>query len=294
MPAIRANDLEIGCERLGAGPPLILLHAASSSARIDFAAQIPWLAASFLVHLPDARGHGATRWDAADGYRSDWLVDDLADLVDALDLPSFHLVGFSMGALTAMQYAMRCPNRVRTLVLAGISTEREPRASVARRLLDPVRIERDDPGWAADLGRRHDPVQGAGAWRRLLPAIAADIATQRILTPRDLHELDVAALVACGDRDPFVPVDQASRLARQLGNGRLVVAPDCGHQVMSERPKLVSEALAGLYRSVPGAIAQGPGEPGAPGGTRGHVLPDCPARASMAVDTVETPAEESS
>lgn len=249
MPTIRANDLEIGYELLGAGPPLILLHAASSSARVDFAAQIPALAAAFLVHLPDARGHGATHWDPAAGFRADWLVDDLSAFADALDLVTFHLVGFSMGAMTALQFAIRHPARARTLVLAGIAPEREPRASVARRLLDPARIERDDPAWAAELARRHDPIQGPGAWRRLLPAIAADVATQPLLSPRDLREVTAPALVACGDRDPFVPVDQAWRLARELGNGRLLVAPDCGHEVLSERPALLNEALASFYRS---------------------------------------------
>lgn len=287
MPTIRANDLEIGFERLGTGPPLILLHAASSSARADFAAQIPSLASAFVVHLPDARGHGATRWDAADGYRSDWLVDDLAGFVDALDLRSFHLVGFSMGAVTALQYAIRHPDRVRTLVLAGISPEREPRASVARRLLDPARIERDDPTWAADLGRRHDPVQGSGAWRRLLPAIAADVATQPIVAPRDLHDLVASALVACGDRDPFVPVDQAVHLARQLGNGQLVVAPDCGHQVMSERAGLLNEALASFYASPRTKVAETPRRPG----PRVDGLPDRLAGTPTPVDTVETTSE---
>ena len=84
MPTIRANDLEIGYERLGAGPPLILLHGASSSARVDFAAQIPSLTSAFGLVLADARGHGATRWDPAQGFRGEWLVDDLDAFVDAL------------------------------------------------------------------------------------------------------------------------------------------------------------------------------------------------------------------
>jgi len=50
-------------------------------------------------------------------------------------------------------------------VVAGITTEREPRARVAARLLDPERVLREDPAWAARLARAHDPVQGAGAWR---------------------------------------------------------------------------------------------------------------------------------
>jgi pimeloyl-ACP methyl ester carboxylesterase len=249
LPTVDANGLTIGYDVAGAGPPLVLLHSATSTGREDFAAQIPLFAKAFLVHVPDARGHGRTRWDAAAGFRYDWLVDDLVGFVDALGLETFHLVGFSMGAMTGLQFAVRSPERLRTLVVAGITTQREPRASVARRLMDPQRIDRDDPAWGAELSARHDPGQGAGSWRRLLPAIADDVATQPLLGPRELRSIDVPALVVCGDRDPFVPVDHAWGLKRQLPDGRLLVAPDCGHEVMVQRPGLFNEALAGFYRT---------------------------------------------
>ena len=249
MPTIRANGLDIAYDVHGAGPPLVLLHGATSLGREDFAAQIPLFSKAFRLYLPDARGHGGTRWDAVDGFRYDWLVDDLAAFVDELGLETFHLVGFSMGAMTALQYAVRSPERIRTMTIVGITTQREPRASVARRLMDPARADRDDPPWAALLGRRHDAGQGEGAWRRLLPAIAADVNVQPLLTPRDLRRITPPVLVACGDRDPFVPVDHAWGISRQLPDGRLFVAPDCAHEVMTRRPGLFNEALAGFFRS---------------------------------------------
>ncbi len=77
MPSVRANGLDIAYHVRGAGPPLIALHGATSLGLEDYAAQLPLLSKAFLVHLPDARGHGRTRWDAADGFRYEWLVDDL-------------------------------------------------------------------------------------------------------------------------------------------------------------------------------------------------------------------------
>lgn len=249
LSTTRANDLDIAWEEHGAGPPLILLHGATSLGREDYAAQIPLFRKSFRLILPDARGHGATRWDAADGFRYDWLVDDLAAFADALDLATFHVVGFSMGAMTALMFGARHPERLRTMTVVGITTEREPRRSVGRRLMDPDRIDREDPAFAAVLARRHDAGQGVGAWRRLLPAIAADVAAQPLLTLRDLHRIGAPALVACGDRDPFVPVDHAAGIRRQLGDGRLFVAPDCGHELMSRKPAMFNEALGGFLRS---------------------------------------------
>ena len=248
MPMIRANGLDIGYDVQGAGPPMIMLHGATSVGREDFAAQLPLISRAFLVHLPDARGHGRTRWDAANGFRYDWLVDDLEAYVDGLGLRSFHLVGFSMGAMTALQYATRHPERLRTLVVVGISAAREPRASVARRLMDPARILATDPAWTAELARRHDAGQGEGAWQRLLPAIAADIAVQPLLRPADLYRIDAPTLVAVGDRDPFAPVDHAWSLSRQIPRARLFVAPDCGHEVTVRRPGLFNEATAGFLR----------------------------------------------
>ena len=130
MPTIRANGLDIGYDVHGAGPPLVMLHGAASAGREDWAAQIPAFSKGFHVYLPDARGHGTTRWSARDGWSYEVLVEDLGAFVDALGLESFHLAGFSMGALTALRYAAREPDRVRTLLIAGdldaARTAREP------------------------------------------------------------------------------------------------------------------------------------------------------------------------
>ena len=250
MPTIDANGLTIGYDVAGAGPPLVLLHGATSVAARDFRGQLPTLTTAFRCYTPDARGHGRTRWDtAAGGFSADWLADDALAFADALGLDTFHLLGFSLGAMTALRVAVRRPKRLRTLVVVGITTDREPRASVARRLMDPLRIDRDDPAWAADLSRRHDPGQGESAWRALLPAIARDVATQTLLTPREIRTIDPPTLVAVGDRDPFVPVDAAWRLSRSVLDGRLLVLPDAGHEAFAERPVIATEALREFYRS---------------------------------------------
>lgn len=233
----------------GAGPPLVMLHGASSSALEDWAAQRPLFRRAFRLYLVDARAHAGTRWDVRDGFTRDMLVEDLLAFADALKLRTFHLLGFSMGAMTALVFATRHPQRLRTAVICGIDVQREPRASVARRLMDPGRIERDEPEWAAQLERRHGPVQGAGAWKRLMPAIAADVATQPLLTHAELRQARVPTLLVYGDRDVFVPVDHAAQIHRQLPDARLFVAPDSPHQVMVSQPALFNQACANFYRS---------------------------------------------
>ncbi|CAN5705539.1 alpha/beta hydrolase [soil metagenome] len=249
MPTITANGIAIAYQTEGAGPPLVMLHGATSTAREDWAHQRPLFRRAFRLYLVDARGHGGTRWDAADGFTKEMMVADLLGFVDALGLETFHLAGFSMGAMTALTFAMRHAERLRTAVICGIDIQREPRSRVAARLMDPVRIERDEPAWAAQLERRHGAVQGAGAWKRLLPAIAADVAGQALPTAAELRQARVPSLLVYGDRDIFVPVDHAAALHRQLPDARLLVAPDCPHQVMVSQPALFNQACGTFYRS---------------------------------------------
>jgi pimeloyl-ACP methyl ester carboxylesterase len=154
-----------------------------------------------------------------------------------------------MGGMTALHFAARFPDRIRTLVAISIGSEREPRLSVGRSLMDPERITRDDPAWAARLAARHDPAHGSGSWRRLLDAIVADIAEQPLLTAQELRSIDAPTLVIAGDRDPFVPIPQAMALAHQVRDGRLLILPDVGHDSLVDQLPLLEAALTEFYRS---------------------------------------------
>lgn len=250
MATVRANGLDIAYLREGDGPPLVLLHGATSSALEDWAAQRPLFRQSHTLYLPDARGHGGTRYDPDLGWSREALVDDLEAFADALGLDTFHVGGLSMGAMTALAFAVRRPERVRSALLVGTDIEREPRTRVAQRLMDPARIERDEPSWAAALERRHGPVQGAGRWRRLLPAIADEVGRQALLTASDLRRVRLPVLYVVGDRDPFVPTEHAARLHRMLPDARLFIVPGCGHVVNAEQPALLNQVAAAFWRSV--------------------------------------------
>ncbi len=150
MPIVAASRLDIAYERSGSGPPLILLHGATGSGQDHFAPVLP--AAEELVLAPDARGHAGTRWDVDAGWTAADLVDDVEAFADALGLATFHLFGYSMGAMTALELSPpdRRP-RLRTLVVVSITTEREPRLSGRTPAHGSGRVERDDPIWAAQL-----------------------------------------------------------------------------------------------------------------------------------------------
>lgn len=261
MPTILANGLQTAYEVHGAGPPLVMLHGATTSGHVQFADLAPALAGGFRVYLPDARGHAGTA-DAQDGeFTTAGLVEDLLAFVDGLGLSSFHLLGYSMGGMTALHFATSFPDRLRTLTAVSIGTEREPRLSVGRTLMDPERIERQDPRWAQALQERHDPMHGSGSWRKLLRAIVDDIADQRLLTAGELRGIDAPTLVAAGDHDPFVPVPQAHALSRQVRDGRLLILPGVDHEALGEASGLLETVLIDFYRSTQAIARERAGEP---------------------------------
>jgi pimeloyl-ACP methyl ester carboxylesterase len=248
MPDVTANGLRINYETEGEGPPLVLLHAATSSAAADWVAQRPVLSRTHTLYMPDARGHAGTRWDPDDGWSHELLVQDALAFADAMGLEQFHVGGLSMGAATALALAVQHPERLWSAMVAAVSVEPEPRASVARRIMQPETIEREDPAWAASLARLHDPVQGPGAWKKLMVAIRDDITTATYPTPDELRAARLPILLAYGDRDPWVPLEQAVKLRRQLPDGRLFVSPGVGHVVVAQRPAAFNQAFAQFLR----------------------------------------------
>lgn len=101
-------------------PVLLLLHGMRDHAR-----SWDWTAARFAashhVLAPDLRGHGDSDWSQDEAYDLADYVIDLADIVDALELSAFNLVGHSLGGHIALRYAATFPEKLRALaVIEGI------------------------------------------------------------------------------------------------------------------------------------------------------------------------------
>ena len=177
MPTIRANGLDIGYDSVGAGPPLVMLHGATTSGRDDFAAADRRLVARRSGRTCPTRAATAGRAGTppTGSAPSGWSTTSRRSSTRSAWRPST-CVGFSMGAMTALGFAVRAPSASGRWSSPGSRPSASRGRASTRRLMDPARIERDDPAWAADLAATLDPGQGAGAWQRLLPAIAADVA----------------------------------------------------------------------------------------------------------------------
>ena len=117
---IKTDRLETTYLEAGAGStPIVLVHGNTSSS-LFFQDFMQALAATnrYKIYAPDLRGFGDTQVlpiDATRGLRD--FSDDLSALIQALNLPPFHLLGWSLGGNVVMQYAIDYPGTLRTLTL---------------------------------------------------------------------------------------------------------------------------------------------------------------------------------
>ena len=195
MPEVDANGLLVHYEEEGDGPPLVLLHGATSVGPRDWGAQRPLLRQHFRLLMPDARAHGGDALGChARLAAATTLVDDLAAFLDALGLDRGPPHGPVDGRChrTALREPASRAGRWPWSSLACRDRAPSPPRSVARRQLDLARIDREDPAFAAEMARLHDRCQGAGAWRRLMTALRDDIALGAGLAPEELSRVRAA------------------------------------------------------------------------------------------------------
>lgn len=116
MPLIDINGTQLHYQRMGRGPAVVMIHGLLlgniASWYFGVASQ---LAAKHDVLLYDLRGHGLSSM-SPQGYDLKTMADDLEVLLAAQDLHEVSLIGHSYGAIIALQFALRHPERVARLV----------------------------------------------------------------------------------------------------------------------------------------------------------------------------------
>ncbi len=114
------NDLEMYYEIHGAntGTPLLLLHGSFMSIETNWGQLLPALAANRQVIAVELQGHGRTA-DIDRPLTYAQMADDVAALLASLGIDQADILGYSMGGSTALEIAIRYPERVRKLVVVS-------------------------------------------------------------------------------------------------------------------------------------------------------------------------------
>lgn len=217
------DGAELAVHRLGEGRPVLLLHGLFSSAEMNwirFGHAAKLAEAGFEAIMPDLRTHGASAkpHDPA-AYPPGVLVRDAMAVIEALGLGDFDLVGFSLGARTAVGAVVAglSPKR---LVLGGMGLEGlfewERRSAFFVDAIDRFdEIGRGDPAYFAVQFMKTMKVDRTAA--RLLLGAVTD------LSAGDLAKVTMPTLVVAGDKDRDNGSPQS--LVDALPNARFEEAP---------------------------------------------------------------------
>ncbi|EPH39681.1 putative Arylesterase [Streptomyces aurantiacus JA 4570] len=242
-------------EDWGAGRPVVLLSSATMNSRMwEF--QAPFLAARGLrCVLPDRRGFGRSErpWD---GYDYDTLADDLACLLEHLQLREATLVGYAMGGGEAVRYLARHgSHRVARLALVCSTTPYLLRAPDNPEGIEAAVLEEavaamtsDRAGYMAQCAVPFFGGPGAAPHSLTLSPHLVDFLTRQALDGslrasveitrtlftqdlrQDLCDVDVPTLIVHGDQDPTAPLELcAHRSACLIPGSRTVVYEGGSH-----------------------------------------------------------------
>jgi pimeloyl-ACP methyl ester carboxylesterase len=286
VPEAPSGGLTIYYETEGdpAGLPLLLV--------VGPGAQLTWWPSGFRFALAD-RGFFVICYDNRDAGKSTWLDDagpvdpvavlggttslpyllpDLAAdgvaVLDALGVPSAHVLGVSMGGVIAQGLAIWHPDRVRSLTsvmsTTGDPTVGQPRPDIAEMLRSPWppdKVAALEQGVAmaravsspahgfdeeqtrarisADYDRGNHP---DGAGRQIAAILMSGDRTAA------LRGLSMPVLVIHGDADPMIDVSGGRATAAAVPGARLWVIPRLGHDIPPALFGEIADAVAVLAK----------------------------------------------
>jgi 3-oxoadipate enol-lactonase len=241
----------------GQGTPLLLVHGFPLD-RSMWQGQVAGLADMCRVIVPDLRGFGKS--PAHGGNASmEAMADDLALLLDQLAIREpIVLGGLSMGGYVAWQFALRHRPRLAKLILcdtraiADTAEAAEGRRKTAARVLQEgagVVAESMLPKLFAPATAKERPEIVAATKEVILRTSPQGIAAAlegmaaRMDVTAKLGELDIPALLICGEHDAISPSEEMRGIAARMPRATFVEIKDAGHMAPLEQPEAVNAAI---------------------------------------------------
>jgi pimeloyl-ACP methyl ester carboxylesterase len=248
MDMVEVDGLQIGYERVGSGPAVVLLHGYVGDGPTTWRRQLDELSDEFTVVAWDAPGAGRST-DPPERFGLDGYADCLAGFFERLGLDTACVAGLSFGGILALALQRRHSARASALILASAYAgwagslppevaeqrlrqalalaDRAPEEFVAALL--PTMFSKTMPRETVDDFRASMHAFHPRGFRAMARASAEDV--------RDvLPHIDVPTLLVYGDRDERAPPTVAEALHAAISGSRLVVLSDAGHVCNVEAP----------------------------------------------------------
>jgi 3-oxoadipate enol-lactonase len=266
MERARINGVELAYELRGAGAPLVMIHGAQGDQTM-FAGLAAAFAGNYRVLTFDQRGSGLSEKPDMP-YSMAMLADDTAALMDHLGIAAAPIIGVSMGGMIAQEFALRHPQKVRSLIL-GCTTPGGPKA-IRRDGTALANAYSTKPMTAEERGKALAEAAFSQSYLAAHPEIIASMIESRRQRPIDstafghrmkaagehntyerLGQIRCPTLVITGKDDALIAWENSQVLAEHIPGARLVVLEPAGHCFWMEQPAQTHDAITRFLSEQP-------------------------------------------
>lgn len=263
MPKTNVRGLEMFYDVQGDGPPVVLIGGLSQDHQ-GWLFQVPALtAAGFESVAFDSRDAGQTSQSSA-AYDIRQMADDTIGLMDAIGLPSAHVVGLSMGGMIAQEMAINHPSRISSLTLVCTFASLEPTMAGALRAWRDARPHCNDVDFTLMVSAwlfTHRFYQAPEAVKGFLDIVAGNPFPQSAAgfqrqcdailkhdTRDRLSQIKAPTHVVVGAEDVLTPVRHSRWLAERIPGATLTEVPGAAHVLNMENAEAFNGALIGFLQ----------------------------------------------
>ncbi len=269
MQNATVNGIQLAYRDVGAGQPLLLIHAFPLSSAM-WERQIDALAQKHRVVALDLRGFGASSMNT-DAVSMQRYADDITRLLDQLGLSRVTVAGLSMGGYVAFALLRHHGERVSSLILADTRAQADTAEGKQGRVANAQLVEERGAGAIADqmLPKLLSPNAPAALRSEVRGIIEANdpraisaalhaMGDRPDSTPL-LATIDRPTLVLVGAADELIPPADSHAMHKAIPNSRLVELPNAGHLSNIEAPDAFNHAVVEFMETGQGFAKGGGG-----------------------------------
>lgn len=217
------NGLKMYYEIHGQGNPLVLIHGGGSTIQTTFRKILPLLAENHQVIAVEMQAHGHTAdIDRPLSFEQD--ADDIAALLKQLDIRKANIFGFSNGASTTLQFAIRHAEMTDKIIVASTFYKRSGAPEWFWEMMSKPSFE-GMPQIYKDAFLKINP--DPKALYRMYERDVARMQAFQDISEEQMKSVKAPALIIIGDKDVVTP-EHAVEMHRLLSGSRLAILPG-GH-----------------------------------------------------------------
>lgn len=265
MPIIKCNDIDINYIKKGDGEPLVLIQGTNTKLEAwNF--QIKFFMEKMKVIAFDNRGAGKSSRPNYP-YTMEMYVDDTYTLLKALQIQEkVHLCGFSLGGMIAQEFALKYPEKVKTLLLLATESYTDPltakqaikfyyqfdkmsldeKMNLINRLIYTRAFKkklREDQNLYNLFKKDMNIMIYTEDPPRLNDYINQFKALEDYDIRNSIHKIFHPTLIVVGDKDVSTPPEGSVFMHEKISNSKLIILENLKHGFLLEQPEKLNEII---------------------------------------------------